>query len=212
MTFSIVARDPQTGELGVGVASRVLAVGALCPWLEPGVGAVATQSFVDVTYGRKALSALRRGTAPGHVLADLTSADPGAPTRQVAVLDVRGRVAVHDGEQCIPEAGHVTGEQFSCQANMMRHPGVPGAMADGFSSTRGSLTDRILSALDAAEAAGGDFRGRQSSAVKVVAPDPGGWLGGLVIDLRVDDHPEPLVELRRLTELHRTAGWFGTGW
>jgi uncharacterized Ntn-hydrolase superfamily protein len=209
VTYSIVARDPDTGQLGVGVASRVLAVGALCPWGEPGVGAVATQSFVELSYGTKTLSALRQGAAPALVLEELTDADPGAPTRQVAVVDATGRVAVHDGEQCIAEAGHVLGEQFSCQANMMRYPGVPEAMADAFARTKGSLVVRILSALDAAEAAGGDFRGRQSSAVKIVAKNSEDGLNGLLIDLRVDDHPEPLAELRRLMDLHTTGGWFG---
>lgn len=209
MTFSIVAHDPDTGQLGVGIASRVLAVGALGPWAEAGVGAVATQAFIEVSYGPKALAALRQGATPALALAELTSADPEAATRQVAVVDTAGRVAVHQGDQCIPEAGHVIGEQFSCQANMMRNPSVPEAMADAFTASAGPLVLCILNALDAAEAAGGDFRGRQSSAVKIVAGQPDGWLGGLLIDLRVDDHPEPMAELRRLTELHLTAGWFG---
>jgi uncharacterized Ntn-hydrolase superfamily protein len=209
VTYSIVARDPETGELGVGVASRVLAVGALCPWAEPGVGAVATQSFVDLSYGTKSLAGLRQGASPAIVLEELTTADAGAATRQVAVVDAMGRVAVHDGTECISEAGHVLGEQFSCQANMMRHRGVPEAMADAFATTDGSLVVRILSALDAAEAAGGDFRGRQSSAMKIVAKDPTEGMNGLLIDLRVDDHPAPLSELRRLMELHARGGWFG---
>jgi len=211
VTYSIVARDPETGQLGVGVASRVLAVGALCPWIESGVGAVATQSFVEVSYGPKALSALRQGSTPARALDELTAADPQAATKQVAVVDAKGRVAVHNGGQCIAEAGHVTGEQFSCQANMMRNRGIPEAMAEAFTATEGSLVVRLLNALDAAEAAGGDFRGRQSSAIKVVAKRPQGGMGGLLVDLRVDDHPEPLAELRRLTELLRTTGWFGQG-
>jgi uncharacterized Ntn-hydrolase superfamily protein len=209
VTYSIVARDPATGELGVAVASRALAVGALCPGLEAGGGAVAPQAMVDVTCGAKALAALRQGTAPTALLAELMSADSEAAGRQVAVIDASGRVAVHDGEQCVPEAGHVVGEQFSCQANMMRNPQVPEAMADAFATSAGSLLDRMLHALDAAEAAGGDFRGRQSSAIKVVSADPGGRFGGLLVDLRVVDDPEPLVELRRFVDLYRTAGWFG---
>jgi uncharacterized Ntn-hydrolase superfamily protein len=171
---------------------------------------VATQSFVELSYGAKSLAALRDGTAPATVLEELTGADAGAATRQVAVIDAQGRIAVHDGSQCVPEAGSVLGEQFSCQANMMRRSGVPEAMADAFVTTSGPLAARILSALDAAEAAGGDFRGRQSSAVKIVANDPVEGINGLLIDLRVDDHPEPLSELRRLVDLHATGGWFGS--
>jgi uncharacterized Ntn-hydrolase superfamily protein len=209
VTYSIVARDPETGQLGVAVASRVLAIGALCPWIEAGVGVVATQAFVEVTYGPRTLSALRQGATPTGALEELIVADPQAATRQIAVVDGIGRVAVYDGEECLPEAGHVTGGQFSCQANMMRNSGVPETMAEAFVATEGPLVVRLLSALDAAEAAGGDFRGRQSSAVKVVSGRPEGRMGGMLIDLRVDDHPEPLVELRRLTELLRTSGWFG---
>lgn len=212
MTYSIVARDPAAGQLGVGVASHVLAVGAVCPWVEPGVGAVATQAFLEVSYGPRLLSALRQGVAPADALRDLTSADTLAPTRQVAVVDASGRLACHDGAQCVPEAGHLQAEGFSCQANMMRDPRVPEAMAAAFAASEGPLTGRILSALDAAESAGGDIRGRQSAAVKVVAEQPEGRIGGWLVDLRVDDHPEPLVELRRLAQLHAAGSpWSADG-
>ncbi len=207
MTYSIVARDPDSGQLGVAVQSHFLAVGGLCPWAAPEVGAVATQAMVEVTYGPRLLSALREGKEPEAALRELTAADNAAATRQVAAVDTSGRVAVHTGTDCIAEAGHRTGDGFSCQANMMRDPGVPDAMADAFSAASGDLANRLLAALDAAEAAGGDIRGRQSAAIKVVG-GPGqtdGELSGWLLDVRVDDDAEPLRELRRLVRLHEAT-------
>jgi uncharacterized Ntn-hydrolase superfamily protein len=205
MTYSIVARDPETGELGVAVQTHQPSVGALCPWAEGDVGAVATQSIVDPAYGPRGLDAMRAGEAPAEALTRLLDADEGRAVRQVAFVDAQGRVAAHTGERCIAHAGHVIGEGFSCQANMMRDPGVPEAMADAFDRSTGSLAHRLLDALDAAQAAGGDIRGMQSSALIVV--------GALRLDRRVDDHPEPLAELRRLVDLghDNPEGWFWHG-
>lgn len=201
MTYSIVARDPDTGQLGVAVQSHAPAVGSLCPFAQAGVGAVATQSIVDPAYGPLGLARMASGEEPFDALAELTSLDTNQALRQVALLDARGRVAVHTGSRCIAEAGHVTGDGFSCQANMMRGTGVPEAMAAAFSTSSGALADRLLVALDTAEAAGGDIRGRQSAAMVVVAAVADGPLHGLVLDVRVDDHADPLGELHRLVRL-----------
>jgi uncharacterized Ntn-hydrolase superfamily protein len=207
LTYSIVARDAASGQLGVAVQSHALAVGGLCPWASPEVGAVATQAMVEVAYGPRLLRALGDGVAPDVALRALTGADAVASTRQVAAVDTAGRVAVHTGADCIAEAGHRTGDGFSVQANMMRDPGVPDAMADAFSAARGTLVRRLLATLEAAEAAGGDLRGRQSAAIKVVGGpgDTGGELSGWLVDVRVDDAAEPLRELRRLVELHEAT-------
>lgn len=205
MTYSIVARDPATGELGVAVQTHQPSVGALCPWAEGDVGAVATQSIVDPAYGPRGLDAMRSGEPPSDALARLTDADEGRAVRQVAFVDAQGRVAAHTGDRCIAHAGHVAGEGFSCQANMMRDPGVPEAMAEAFERSTGDLAHRLLDALDAAQAAGGDIRGMQSAALIVV--------GAMRLDRRVDDHREPLVELRRLVDLghDNPEGWFWHG-
>jgi uncharacterized Ntn-hydrolase superfamily protein len=202
MTYSIVARDRDSGELGVAVATHALAVGGLCPWVAPEAGAVATQAFVEVGYGPRMIDALRQSRPPADALRELLAADGAAGVRQVAAVDVNGRVAVHTGAECIPVAGHVTGDGFSCQANMMRDPGVPEAMAGAFGGTTGSLVARLLAALDAAQAAGGDIRGLQSAAIRVVAGRPGAEQSGWLLDVRVDDHAAPLDELHRLVQLH----------
>ena len=201
VTYSIVARDPSTGELGVAVQSHFFSVGSLCPWVEPGVGAVATQSMVLVTYGPLGLERMRGGASPADTLAALLAEDDGAATRQVAVLSATGDVAAHTGERCIAEAGHVTGDAFSAQANMMRDPGVPEAMADAFTHATGDLAHRLLAALDAAEAAGGDIRGRQSACVLTAPAEGQPWERG--VNVRVDDHDEPLAEVRRLVDLQQ---------
>jgi uncharacterized Ntn-hydrolase superfamily protein len=204
MTYSLVARDPETGELGVAVQSHFFAVGPIVPWAEPGVGAVATQSLVEVSYGPRGLELMRAGRSAAGALGELVDADPGEAKRQVAMIDAGGRVAVHTGQSCIAEAGHRVGVQMSAQANMMRNPTVPDAMVEAYSSTPGPLADRLLAALDAAEAEGGDIRGRQSAAILVVGgkrSEPA-WKQRPV-DLRVEDHPEPLRELRRLLGLRR---------
>ena len=199
MTYSIVARDGDTGELGVAVQSHWFAVGPIVPWARPGVGAIATQANIEVSYGPRALELLQAGQAAPEALARLLSEDPGAAGRQVAVVDGAGRVAVHTGSGCIPLAGHATDNGVSCQANMMAAEEVWPAMLDAFTAGGGPLTGRLLDALDAAETAGGDVRGRQSAAILVV-PAAGDWWE-TVTALHVEDHPDPLAELRRLVEL-----------
>lgn len=203
-TYSIVARDPATGALGVAVQSHWFQVGPIVPWAEPGVGAVATQSFVEVSYGPRGLDLMRAGKSPKEALDQLTEADEHRAVRQVAMVDARGRVAAWTGESCIPAAGHQTGEGYSVQANLMDKPTVWGAMAKAYEGSAGKpLAERLLAALDAAEAEGGDIRGRQSAALLVVSGDkPAESWGGRKVDLRVDDHPDPLGELRRLYGLH----------
>jgi uncharacterized Ntn-hydrolase superfamily protein len=198
-TYSIVARDPASGELGVAVQSHWFSVGSIVPWASPGVGAVATQSLAEPAYGPRMLERLGAGSDPEEALADLLAADPGARFRQVAAIDRDGALAVHTGAGCIAHAGDRAGDGFSVQANMMASPAVWPAMAEAFVGTGGRLARRLLAALDAGEAAGGDARGRQSAALLVVPPEGEPW--ATVVDLRVDDHPEPLAELRRLLDL-----------
>ena len=201
MTYSVVARDPTTGELGVAVQSHYFGVGPVVPWLRPGIGAVATQASVDVGYGPKALDLLAQGSNPATALSQLTQADPQAAVRQVAVVDASGNVATHTGNRCIAEAGHRTGDGWSVQANMMTNPTVPDAMATAFTEATGDLATRLLAALDAAEAEGGDIRGKQSAALVVVSGDPSTPPWDRVVDVRVDDAADPLVELRRLVDV-----------
>ena len=206
MTYSIVARDPVTGDLGVAVQSHYFAVGPVVPWLRPGVGAVATQAMVDVGYGPKALDLLSTGTAPAEALADLLAQDPQAATRQVAVVRADGQVATHTGERCITEAGHRNGDGWSVQANMMTNATVPDAMATTYAAgvKRGDdLPTRLLDVLDAAEHEGGDIRGRQSAALVIVSGDPETPPWDRRYDVRVDDAREPLDELRRLVAVRR---------
>ncbi len=203
-TYSIVARDPATGIMGVAVQSHWFSTGSLVTWAEAGVGVVATQSMVEVSYGPLGLNAMREGIPADQALADLLKADENPEVRQVAMLDARGQVAVHTGKRCIAEAGHESGEQFSVQANMMLINTVWPAMAAAYRNSTGDLAERLLAALDAAQAEGGDIRGKQSAAMLVVdgktSEKP--W-SGILVDLRVDDHPEPLAELRRLLEIQR---------
>jgi uncharacterized Ntn-hydrolase superfamily protein len=204
VTYSLVVRDPETGDLGVGVQTCAFAVGAGVPWARPGVGAVATQSFTDRGYGPLGLELMAAGKTPEQALAALVAADDGAPVRQVGMVDAQGRVATHTGSACIAEAGHTSGDGFTAQANMMASATVWGAMAEAFSAAQGTLAERILDALDAAEAEGGDWRGQQASALLVVSGEPSAepW-SAKIADLRVDDHPRPLEELRRLEGLSR---------
>ncbi|HUP00616.1 MAG TPA: DUF1028 domain-containing protein [Gemmatimonadota bacterium] len=203
-TYSIVARDSATGELGVAVQSHWFSVGPIVPWAEAGVGAVATQSFVDPAYGPLGLALMRAGRSAPQALAGLIAADEHPEVRQVAMVDVQGRVAAHTGERAIIAAGHETGGNYSVQANLMENPTVWPAMARAFEAAEGDLAARMLAALEAAEAQGGDIRGRQSAALLVVSGEPTGrpWVDR-IYDLRVEDHPEPLAELRRLLELAR---------
>jgi uncharacterized Ntn-hydrolase superfamily protein len=205
-TYSIVARDPVTGEMGVAVQSHWFSVGSIVTWAEAGVGAVATQSFVDPNYGPLALKLLRAGKSAPEALAALLAADEGRDVRQVAIVDAQGRVAAHTGKKCIIAAGHEIGANFSVQANLMDKASVWPAMARAFESAKGDLVDKLMAALEAAEAEGGDIRGKQSAAILVVKAQSTGrdWAGAdRVIDLRVEDHPAPLVELRRLINVHR---------
>jgi uncharacterized Ntn-hydrolase superfamily protein len=199
VTYSIVGRDPSTGELGVAVQSRAFNTGAAVPWGAPGIGVVATQSYTERSYGPLGLELLRVGKSPAQALAALVAADDKPQYRQVAVLDSDGRVAVHVGEACIPAAGYTSGDGFSAQANMVASERVWKSMAEAFERTQGPLAERLLDALDAAEAAGGDWRGRQAAGIVVVAGEGKPW--EREVDLRVDDHREPLAELRRLVRL-----------
>lgn len=203
-TYSIVARDPVTGDFGVAVQSHWFQVGPSVPWAEAGVGAVATQSFVRIDYGPKGLQLMKEGKPAREALDTLLAQDPQKDVRQVAMVDAQGRVAAWTGPKCIAEAGQMTGKGFSVQANLMDKPTVWSAMVRAFESAKGDLAERMLVALEAAEAEGGDIRGRQSAALLVVRARSTGepWRDRLV-DLRVDDHPQPLAELRRLLALHR---------
>jgi len=178
-TYSIVARDEHTGQLGVAVQSHWFAVGSLVCWARAGVGAVATQSVVKVSYGPLALDRMAHGLAPAEALAELLALDEGRELRQVAMVDAEGRVDAHTGKRCIAEAGHETGKGFSVQANMMASRDVWPAMARAYGGGRGDLADRMLSALDAAQTVGGDVRGKQSAAILVVDPLPNAepWAG-----------------------------------
>ncbi len=205
-TYSIVARDMTTGEMGVAVQSHWFSVGPIVPWAEAGVGAVATQSLVDPAYGPKGLALMRSGVSAPEALSQLVEADDGRAVRQVAMVDAQGRVATHTGGRCIAFAGHVTdGEyQFSVQANMMAGDTIWPAMAEAFRAAEGDLAYRLIAALEAAEAAGGDVRGRQSAAIVVVNAEATGdaWVDRR-FDLRVEDHPTPVEELKRLVQLQR---------
>jgi uncharacterized Ntn-hydrolase superfamily protein len=209
VTYSIVARDQQSGELGVAVQSHWFGVGPLVPWARPGVGAVATQANVRVAYGPEALELLAGGVSARDAVERLTRADPGAAGRQLAIVDAHGGVAAHTGAACMDFAGHVTGEQVSCQANIMANETVWGSMLEAFATTAGPLASRLLAALDAAEEAGGDIRGRQSAALLVVPAEGEAW--ETVVSLRVEDHPEPLAELRRLFDLQCAYEQAGIG-
>jgi len=213
-TFSIVARDPVTGDMGVAVQSHWFSVGSIVTWAEAGVGAVATQSFVDPGYGLRGLDLMRTGVAAPAALAQLVAADAQRDGRQVAMVDTQGRVDAFTGPAAIAAAGHQVGAQYSVQANMMANAKVWPAMAAAYESAKGDLADRLLAALDAAQALGGDVRGKQSAARLVVKAKGTGrpWVGAdRLFDLRIEDHPEPLAELRRLLRLQRAYGHANRG-
>ena len=203
-TYSIVALDKTTGELGVAVQSHWFSVGFLVPWVKAGVGAVATQSFVKVDYGPDGLQLMESGITAVDALKTLTSKDEGEAVRQVGMIDIKGNVAAHTGSRCIKYAGHIIGENYSVQANMMANGTVPKAMAVAFEKTKGDLADRMMAALEAAEAEGGDIRGKQSAAMVIVSGEPSGvdWKD-TKLSLRIEDHPTPLIELKRLIRVHR---------
>ena len=203
-TYSIVARDSITGDLGVAVQSHYFSVGGTVPWAEAGVGAVATQSFVETRYGRGGLDLMRQGYSAPAALKELLAADKGRDVRQVAMVDASGRVGSHTGPKCIQAAGQEAGEGFSVQANLMGKPSVWPAMAKAFREAKGDLADRMLAALRAAEEEGGDIRGRQSAAILIVRGKASlrPW-DDRIFDLRVEDHPAPVEELTRLVRLRR---------
>jgi uncharacterized Ntn-hydrolase superfamily protein len=200
LTYSIVALDPESGELGVGIQSRAFRSGAVVPSALPGVGAVASQAFSEKGYGPLGLELMRAGKTPEQALAGLVAADPLAANRQVSMLAADGTAAVHTGDACIPAAGHRIGEGVTAQANCVEAPEVWESMVDAFVGAEGSLQRRLLDALDAAEASGGDWRGRQAAGILVVPTKGQPW--DTVCDIRVDDHQDPLGELRRLLDLH----------
>ena len=203
-TYSIVARDAATGEMGVAVQSHWFSVGTLVCWGEAGVGVVATQSFVNPSFGPRGLSLLKNGLSPQMAVEALLELDPGKEVRQLAILDANGAVAAHTGANCIDAAGHIVGDQYSVQANMMLKEDVWPAMSKAFETAEGPLAERMLAALKAAEESGGDIRGKQSAALLVVRAEATGnpWEDRL-IDLRVDDHATPIQELERLLRVHR---------
>jgi uncharacterized Ntn-hydrolase superfamily protein len=203
VTYSIVARDVASGELGVAVQSRAFGVG-LCGWALPGVGVVATRSFTERGYGPRGLDLLAAGESPADALAQLVEADEQRDFRQVAFLAADGHTAAHTGAACIPDCGHIARDGVSAQGNMLASPAVWHAAADTFEATEGALAERLLAALDAAQEAGGDFRGRESATLLVVSGDRERESWERVFDLRVESHAEPLRELRRLQRLAAT--------
>lgn len=211
-TYSIVAFDPETGDMGVAVQSHWFSVGSIVTWGEAGVGVVATQSFVNPAFGPDGLALLKAGKSPQETVDELIKNDEGRDVRQLAILDSKGRVATWTGKKCIQAAGHITGANFSVQANMMLNDKVWGAMNDAFTKAKGSLAERMMAALEAAQSVGGDIRGKQSAAMLVVRAKSTGkvWEDRLV-DLRVEDSTEPLKELRRLINVHAAYGHMNNG-
>ena len=198
-TFSIVAYDPEKKEWGVAVASKYLAVGSVVPWAKAGVGAVATQASVNATYGPRGLELLAEGKSPEEVVKTLTDADKGKDARQLGVIDAKGEVASFTGPKCIPWAGHKTGKHYACQGNILAGEDVVNGMAKAFEEANGPLAWRLMAALEAAEKAGGDKRGKQSAAILVVRDKTGpNGFNDRYIDLRVDDHENPIPELARI--------------
>jgi uncharacterized Ntn-hydrolase superfamily protein len=208
-TFSILGFDPDTGEIGGAVQSRVFSVGNGVLWAEAGVGAVATQAYVDVSYGPQGLALLRRGLKPDVVVRTIRGRDPdprprdwSKEARQFAVMDVKGNTAVYTGPKATPWAGHKQGRFCAAQGNILAGEAVVANMVDAFEKTTGHLSLRLMAALDAGQAAGGDTRGMQSAAILIVNKGGGVWLNNdVVMRLQVDDNPQPLKELRRLVEM-----------
>ena len=203
-TFSIVARDPETGDLGVAVQSHYFSVGPIVPWAEPGVGAVATQSLVEVSYGPRGLQMMSSGRSAKQTLEELLSQDSNKDVRQVAMIDARGDVAAWTGKRCIPAAGDHVGAQYSVQANLMSNERIWPAMAQAYETTKGDLAARLLAALEAGQKAGGDIRGQQSAAIVIVKGKRSNkpW-ADRIMDLRVEDSPHPIQELERLVRTWR---------
>ena len=204
MTFSIVARDPEAGELGVAVQSKFLAVGAVVPWAQAGVGAIATQAWANTTYGPGGLDLLASGLSAKETIARLTGADDGSASRQVGVVAMHGEPTTFTGDECFPWAGGHVGEHYTCQGNILVGEETVLSMARTFEQTAGHLCDRLMAALAAGQAAGGDSRGQESAALLVVRERGGyGGFNDRFIDLRVDDHPQPIEELQRILQLHK---------
>lgn len=211
-TYSIVARDPETGEMGVAVQSHWFSVGSIVSWGEAGVGVVATQSFVNPAFGPDGLELLKSGMSADKVVDKLIADDEGKDVRQLAIIDVNGSVKSYTGKNCIPGAGNIVGENYSVQANLMLNDKVPGAMSKAFEESKGPLAERMMAALFAAQEVGGDIRGKQSAAILIVKGESTGkvWEDRL-IDLRVEDAPEPLKELNRLLKVHRAYDHMNAG-
>lgn len=211
-TYSIIARDPDTGELGGAVQSHWFSVGSMVIWAEAGIGIVATQAMVKASYGPLGLDLMRAGIPGPDALKALLSTDPLADVRQVAMIDTQNRGSAHTGARCMEAAGHILGEGFSAQANMMANATVWPAMAEAYRGTQGDLVDRLLAALDAAQSSGGDIRGQQSAALLVVPEKPSQeYWNDKIFDLRVEDHPQPLAELRRLVRIQRAYNLMNQG-
>ena len=203
-TYSIVAYDEKTGQLGVAVQSHWFSVGTVVPWAKAGVGAVATQSIAEPSYGPNGLALMEKGVPADEALKSLLAKDSGENVRQIGMVDALGNVGVHTGSRCIRYAGHKIGRHFTVQANIMEKPTVPNAMAKAFENSKGDLAERMLAALEAAENEGGDLRGRQSAAMLVVSGEPTGdpWKDRIV-DINIADHEDPLAELRRLLTISK---------
>jgi uncharacterized Ntn-hydrolase superfamily protein len=203
-TFSIVGADPETGEVGVAVQSKFLAVGSVVPWAKADVGAVATQSWANTSYGPEGLALLEQGLSPEEVIAKLVTDDPSRNLRQVAVINAEGKASAFTGEECYEWAGHKVGKHHSAQGNILVSEETVTAMSETFEKTERPLAERLLTAIAAAQHAGGDSRGKQSAAIYVLQKGAGyGGYNDIKVDLRVDDHPEPIEELQRLYELHK---------
>ncbi len=203
-TYSIVAFDEETGQLGVAVQSHWFSVGSLVPWIKAGVGAVATQSFVKVEYGPNGLKLMGKGFSAEDALKILVEEDENSAVRQVGMVDAKGNTSAFTGENCIQFAGHIVGKNYTVQANLMALATVPTAMVRAYEITRGELVDKLMAALEAAQKEGGDIRGKQSAAIVVTTGDPTGidWKDKL-FDLRIEDHPEPIKEMKRLVRVSR---------
>jgi uncharacterized Ntn-hydrolase superfamily protein len=211
-TYSIVARDAETGEMGVAVQSHWFSVGSAVTWAEAGVGAIATQSFINPAYGPRGLKLMKSGLSAEHALEALVLVDEGRDVRQVAFVDADGNVAAHTGAKCIEAAGHHMGDGYSVQANMMLNDKVVPAMAKAYESTEGDLADRLMAALEAAQSVGGDIRGKQSAAMLIVKAESTGqpW-ADRVLELRIEDHTTPIAELKRLLTVHRAYEHMNAG-
>lgn len=203
MTYSIVAHDPKSIEYGVGVQTHQPSVGAVVPWVRAGVGAVATQSLTNISFGPLGIEMLAAGRSAEKALAALLAGDDNPSVRQVALVDGTGQVAAHTGENCIPFAGQKTGKHYSVQANMMSNEGVPEAMSAAFEGSTGNLLERIMAAMEAAEAKGGDIRGSQSAGIVIYGSEDKPHWDNRVADIRVDEHSDPIGELRRLVDLRQ---------